>query len=123
MSVPEFTFSDVDVRTGRTPEVPDTYTSDLLTNLKKFGQATARLLASHVGFEDEDFDWEGVRPLGQGAFGRVGLWVAKDQKGVNVKVGKRQNYNHPAAYMFRKLLSNNASGSKGQRGFLEKLWS
>jgi hypothetical protein len=87
MSLPDFSFSDAEVRSGRTTATPDRVMSDVFQKLKrKYGQSNAAFLASPVGFEDDDLQWEGVRPLGQGAFGRVGLWVAKDKNGVNVKV-------------------------------------
>jgi hypothetical protein len=87
MALPDFSFSDAEVRPRRTTEIPDSGTSDVFRRLKrKHGLLNAESLASHVGFEDNDLKWEGVRPLGQGAFGRVGLWVAKDKNGVIVKV-------------------------------------
>lgn len=87
MSLPKFSLSDAEVRPSRTTEIPDRGMSEVFQKLKrKYGLPNAAFLASHVGFEDDDLEWEGVRPLGQGAFGRVGLWVAKDKNGVNVKV-------------------------------------
>jgi hypothetical protein len=87
MSLPNFSLSDAEVRPGRTTEVPDSGMSDLFQKLKrKYGVLNAAFLASHVGFEDDDLEWEGVRPLGKGNFGQVGLWAAKDKNGVNVKV-------------------------------------
>lgn len=88
MSLPDFSFSDAEVRPGRTTEIPDRSTSDHFRKLKrKHNRETAAFLASHVGLEDNHLEWEGVRPLGHGAFGRVGLWVAKDKNGINVKAG------------------------------------
>lgn len=84
---PDFSFSDANVIVGRTPEVLDKSTSGVSRILiRKFGEQIAAFLASHVGFDDDDHHWEGVRPLGQGAFGAVGLWVGKDRNGTNVKV-------------------------------------
>lgn len=91
MPVPDFLFSDADVIPGRMPEVSDPNTSDLYKKLKKkFSIGVATFLASHVGFEDDEFEWEGVRPLGQGSFGTVGLWAAKNNKGVTVKVSNHE---------------------------------
>lgn len=88
MSVPAFSFSDAEVAPGRFTEVVNAG-SDLFKTLKaKFGHKAAIFLASHVGFEDDDYNWEGVRPLGQGAFGRVGLWAAKDKEGNDLKASK-----------------------------------
>jgi hypothetical protein len=92
MSVPDFSFSNADVNPGRTPNIADPDSSDLFKRLTlKFTRHAASFLASHVGFEDDGFDWEGVRPLGEGSFGRVGLWVAKDNNGNNVKVRNLEN--------------------------------
>ncbi len=87
MSSPYFSFSNANVVLGRTPEVLDKSTSGVFQILiRKFGDQIAAFLASHVGIEDDELDWEGVRPLGQGNFGAVGLWVGKDKNGTNVKV-------------------------------------
>lgn len=91
MSVPQISLRAADIVTGEAPEVPEADTSTLFTNLKLKFPEDARFLASHVGFDDNDLEWEGVRPLGKGAFGKVGLWAAKDTQGSYVKVGDHES--------------------------------
>ena len=87
MSSPDLSFLNAGVIPGRTPEVLDKSASNVFQQLiRKYNDKTAAFLASHIGFEDDDLDWEGVRPLGHGNFGAVGLWVGKDKNGTNVKV-------------------------------------
>ncbi len=69
MSILEFSFSDADVIRGRTPELVNPDASDLYKKLRvKFDIAAAVFLASHVGLDDDEFGWEGIRPLGEGSW-------------------------------------------------------
>jgi hypothetical protein len=64
MSVSDFSFSDSKVKEGRFTEVVNAG-SNLFHRLKaQYGHVWATFLASHIGFEDDEFDWEGVKPLG-----------------------------------------------------------
>ena len=40
----------------------------------------AHFLCSHTGLEDDD-EWEFEKPLGQGGWGGVGLWVQRGPNG------------------------------------------
>lgn len=113
MAVPTFSFSNADVSPGRSATIVEARKTHLLTSLtEKFGLAHAEFLATHVGFESDDLDWEGVRPLGKGAFGTVGLWAAKDGTGTIVRVSENEKRKNSAAYTARKLLSSNAISSE-----------
>lgn len=117
MSSPDFSFSNAGVIPERTPAVLDGSTSNVFQKLiGKYKDEIAAFLASHIGFEDDDLDWEGVRPLGQGNFGAVGLWVGKDKNGSNVKVSSTKGTITSSAHGSRKSLSNSAIGPERQSG-------
>ena len=74
MAVPTFSFLYTRADPGRSAITVEPSNSDLFNTLKaKFGLVYAEFLATHLGFEDNGFTWESVRPLGKGSFGMVGL--------------------------------------------------
>ena len=89
--MPAFSFTNVEASQGRSATIVEASKAHLLTGLTyKFGKEDAEFLATHVGFEDDRVNWEGVRLLGRGAFALVGLWAAKGGNGTNMKVHEDQ---------------------------------
>jgi hypothetical protein len=86
MFVSDFSFSDAKVEEGRFTEVVNAGSNLFHRSKAEYGHVWATFLASHIGFEDDEFEWEGVKPLGQGGFGMVGHWDAKNKEGSKVKV-------------------------------------
>jgi hypothetical protein len=87
MAPPDFTLADVDA------QPPLNASGYVYANLNwydelknKFGRDSAKFLATHVGFEDNELEWRGERPLGRGGFGLVGLYVGRNKEGRDVKV-------------------------------------
>lgn len=57
-----------------------------LEDLAMWNSEASEFIRSSPGIYEADFQWVGKQPLGQGAFGIVGLWEKIDQEGRVVDV-------------------------------------
>ena len=59
------------------------------------GQRFRDLFETAIGLDDDDIDWQAVRPLGRGGFGVVGLFEKKNRWGQTEDVSSQSLHHDP----------------------------